>query len=116
VIVNGVEVWREEYTQAFVPVTLSFRCLPIRLLKSRFPVQPYAGIGAGAYLALTGDNETHCPMVAPQAGVEFRLGQWFVLGLDAAYNFIAEDDDEYRNNLDYLSFLVTGRIRIPVTR
>lgn len=117
----GYRSYYAEYTQAFVPVELKACIYPLRFAKPNFAVQPYIGIGGGAYIA-AGDNENTYALITPQGGVDFQLGEHNVLGVAFAYHSVLneDEDEDFSTNgeldLDYGTIMVVYRFRIPFSK
>ena len=122
--------YENEYEQAFYPVQLNLRILPVRFFRQSFVFQPYLGIGLGALLPDTssGDDNAHeeerdvYAMASPQVGFEFQLSRWAVLSLDLAYNVVLDEEDDGNSyytgedyDLDYFTAMLAVRFRGPFT-
>jgi hypothetical protein len=100
--IGNVILAKADYTQSFVPTTLTLKYLPLRKNNSASIFQPYVGLGAGCLFA-TGDNNKIFFVISPDLGLSF--GTRNILELDCAYNLVVgEKDMPVGNNLDYLKF------------
>jgi hypothetical protein len=114
-LVVGNKVLAEEsYTEAFIPVALTVKFLPLRKGNPDSAFQPFVGLGAGCLFA-SGDNEDTFFSLSPDLGVS--LGRKHILELDCAYNLVLGEDDLIQgDNLDYLKLSLRYKYRFALSK
>lgn len=108
-VLGNVVLSETKYTEAFFPVELAVKYLPMKMVKSDGPLQPFLGLGAGMLFA-SGDNDENFFFLSPDLGLSF--GKRHIFELDCAYNLVLGDDDlDLGANLDYLKLSLRYKYR-----